>query len=270
MYSCTKENALLNHNGNGGDSTVAGSSRLSSVSEYAAGYRVTDSLRYDGAGRLAAFIQQIYDSTNGRPVSASFNTFFSYSSGSKLPDAYSQVISGFYFTDVHRLTYDGQGRIAKDTSLSGSGFVTHYAYPADNIASTVLFSGRKEDNQIDTLFVTNGNIHSGHIYYPDHTGTADSLSAAIQFGYSAYGNPGYDSTISPAIGPLLYTLATDAFGGYSDYISKDAVNKISGLGQGLPAGAGIGISYTLDAQSRVIKGTESLGGFGVALLTFTY
>jgi len=271
MYSCTKENAYLKANNSSvADSTSSGVSLLAAIHQYTAGYEVSDSFQYDSVHRVVAFLQSVYDSTKGSSLSSGFYTYFAYSGGSSLPYAYTQTINGFSFTDKHLLTYDGQGRIVRDTSLSGSGFVCHYAYPGDNIASTLLFDGSPGNNQIDTLFLTGGNIHSGHIYYPNTEGGADSLSAVFQFGFTAYANPGYNSTASPAIGPLLYLLTIDGYGGYSDYISKNAVSQISGSGQGLPPGTVIGISYTPDAQNRAAKAVETYAGITVATTVFTY
>ena len=271
MYACTKENAYLKPNNTSTEgSASSGVSLLAAIHQYTAGYQVCDSFQYDSVHRVVGFLQSVYDSTKGSPLSSGFNTYFAYSGGSSLPYAYTQAIDGFSFTDKHLLTYDSQGRIVKDTSLSGSGFVCHYAYPGDDIASTLLFNGSPGNNQIDTLFLTGGNILSGHVYYPNMEGSADSLSAVFQSGFAAYANPGYNPTVSPAIGPLLYLLAIDGYGGYSDYISKNAVSRISGSGQGLPPGTVIGITYTPDAQNRAAKAVETYAEITVATSVFTY
>ena len=274
VCACTKENSFLTKTGiSTGDSLVTTPTSvglLTSVSQCASGYRVVDSLQYDSLGRLTAFLQYVYDSTKGSPLSSSFNTYFSYTSGSNLPNMYTQLIGGFSWSDQHKLTYDVQGRISEDTSLSGSGFVSRFSYPATGIASSLQFNETPGNNQIDTLFVTGGNVQSEHVYYPNEEGTADSLSASLQFGFTTYSNPGYISTASSAIGPLLYILAIDGYGGYSDFVSKDAVGQISGATDGLPGGSTVHITYTLDAQNRPVKAVEAYGQYTAASTTFTY
>ncbi len=137
--------------------------------------------------------------------------------------------------------------------LSGSGFVVYFSYPNGNIATTVLFDGTPQNNQIDTLFISNGNISAAHIYFPNDAGTADSLEAAVKFGYSSNNNPAYHAAISASIGPLLYILQFDGYGGALDPISQKALNSVSGLGDGLPANTAITYNQTKGLERPALQ-----------------
>ncbi len=231
---------------------------LSSVSAIAPQTRAVDSFSYDSAHRVLQFAQYIWDTSGGSPAAGSEIATFALPAGASAPpSSYTLTYNGN--TDPHVLTYDGQGRISRDTSLSGSGFVVYFSYPNGNIATTVLFDGSPLNNQIDTLFMSNGNISAAHIYLPNDAGTADSLEAAVKFGYSSLNNPAYHSAISASIGPLLYILQLDGYGGPGDFISQKAFNSVSGVGDGLPGNTAITYSQKTDSRGRLSRMTSNFG-----------
>lgn len=204
----------------------------------------------------------------GSPAAGSEIATFALPAGASAPPS-SYTLSYNGITDPHVLSYDGQGRISKDTSLSGSGFVVYFSYPNGNIATTVLFDGSPLNNQIDTLFMSDGNISAAHIYLPNDAGTADSLEAAVKYGHSSANNPAYHSAISASIGPLLYILEFDGYGGFLDPISQKAFNSVSGIADGLPGNTSITYSQTNDSKGRLSRMISSFG-LAAGYIQFSY
>jgi hypothetical protein len=191
ISSCKKDTASST------SQTAGTTSFLSSIRNYSPQTLVIDSLTYDTTHRLAVFSEYEYDTTSGSPEVDSIIVVFSFKPNTTVPNSYTyNDIPEGTINDIHTLSYDGNNRIIKDTSLSGSGFVTYYSYPNNNIASTLLFDGTVQNNQIDTLYISNGNITMANTYYPNIEGTADSLEGGLQLGYSSYANPTYNSTIT--------------------------------------------------------------------------
>jgi hypothetical protein len=220
---------------------------------------------YDNAHRVYEFGQDKLDSSGSSPIQSSEIVIFSEPADVSAPPSaytvgYDDTSSNYNGpTDSHELSYDSQGRISKDTSLSGSGYVAYFSYPNGNIATTVLFDGTPQNNQIDTLFMSDGNISAAHIYLPNDAGTADSLEAVVQYGYSALINPAYHPAISASIGPLLYILQLDGYGGPGDFISQKAFNSVSGVGDGLPGNTAITYSQRTDSRGRLYVMSASIG-----------
>jgi hypothetical protein len=243
---------------------------VSSIKNYSPQSLVIDSFIYDGANRLTVYSQIDYDTTSGSPTYGEIDCYFSYSGTSPTP--YGYTIGGN--AEVHQLSYDGQNRISKDTAtstLSGQGYVTYYSYPANAIVSTVYFAGGFLDNQIDTNWISNGNISMEHIYFPNNAGTEDSLEAALQVGYISLLNPLYHAEIATTFGPILDNLTFDGFGGgYTSSVSANAPNKLSGLG--LPGGLAISYTWTTDSKGRGATYTVTAPGLGAgsANIVFTY
>lgn len=261
-FGCKKSNSPGN--------TPASSYYLSSVTDYSPQSRIIDSFTYDSSHRIARFAQYSYDTTSGSPVFYYWTADFTLPANGSAPSSYTyNYRAAGIINDVHPLSYDGQGRIIKDSSLSGSGFVTHYSYPNNNIASTVLFDGTPLNNQVDTLFMTNGNIGSERDYFPNNAGTADSLEGNVQVGYASIANPGYHAAIAGSVGPLLFTLQFDGNGNFMDFISKNAFNKVTVIGSGLPSGTSINYNLTTDSKGRLSQLTANLGGI-TGRVTFNY
>jgi hypothetical protein len=115
------------------------------------------------------------------------------------------------------------------------------------------------NNQIDTIFVSNGNVSAVHTYMSNSTGTADSLVGALQFGFSSTANPLYHSALTTAVGPLLYTLQVDNYGGSLDPISVNAFNSVSGTLDGF-SGVTLNFSLINDVVGRLNVMSASLLG----------
>ncbi|PWT71251.1 MAG: hypothetical protein C5B59_18595 [Bacteroidetes bacterium] len=264
LFSCNKDNSA---SGSSNSSTTL----LSSARFYTHSNQIVDSFSYDSAKRLVRFAQHGYDTSAGYPVQDSIITEFSFPTNHSLPDSYTYLDGRQGIPVHHQLFYDAQNRIIKDTSASGTGFVTYYSYSENTIVSTVLFEGSNNpgDYQIDTMFMSNGDIQREHIYYPNLSGTGDSLSANLFLGYSAYPNPGYQSSISQSVGPLLFILTYDGYGGFTDFISRNLLNKLAGSGSGLPPG---GVNYTVipDAGGKIIESDMEPGTPYGGVIKYTY
>jgi hypothetical protein len=237
------------HKSNSSGSSAGSAYYLSSTVTYTAGTRIVDSFAYDSTPyRLAEFVQTKYDTTTGTPVTTVASALFNLAAGSNLPTAYTYSINGNAVT--HTLSYDNQSRIVKDTCPT-TGFVAYFSYPNGNIATTILFNGTTANNQIDTLYMSGGNIATANTWMPNDEGTADSLQGYLKFGYSSVANPAYHQTITSSIGPLLYILTVDGLGGGLDPISEKASNSLSGQIDGLPSGLTINFTQTTDSKGRL-------------------
>ena len=261
VASCKKSGSSNNGNPNN-------TAYLSSVISLQPQTRVIDSFYYDSAHRLSRFTQYEYDSSQGSPIAGVWSAYFAYPNGSGAAPTSYLYVAGFG-TDLHALSFDAQGRISKDTSLSGTGYVASYTYPNGNPATTVLFDGTRKNNQIDTLFLGSGNVTNLRIYYPNNAGTADSLEGNVNFGFTSLTNPAYHQSMTNAIGPLLYILQLDGFGSSVDPISQHAFNSVGGDGSGLPAGISLKYNQKTDSQGRLIELSSSLGPVAGSI-TFTY
>lgn len=255
-YSCKKSNSSSSSNSN---------SWLSSVTNYSAQESIVDSFSYDSSHRLASFMQFEFDSSGGYPISANWSAIFSLPAGSSAaPTSYTNNLTGT--TELHLLTYDAQGRILKDSSTGSSGWVIYFGYPNGNIAINAYYDGTVANSILDTLFMSNGNIASMHGYGPNNAGTADSLEGAIKYGFSGIANPGYHSTLTSSIGPLIYILQISGYGGIFDNISQKTLNSISGQSDGLPPGVTITYTLTTDSQGRLSQQSASYGGSSSSLV----
>ena len=238
---------------------------LSSATTYTAGTTVIDSFSYDSSYRVTQFSQFEYDTLGGTPTLKTWSANFAFPGSSTSPDSYTYTSNSI--SQTHNLSYDGQGRIIKDTCTT-TGYVAYYSYPNGNIATTVLFNGSANNNQIDTIFVGNGNVSAVHSYVSNSTGTADSLVGSLQFGFSSTANPLYHSALTASIGPLLYILQVGNYGGSLDPISVNAYNSVSGTLDGF---SGVTLSFSLinDAVGRLNVMSASLPGIS-EIIYFKY
>lgn len=245
-----------------GTNKPTNNSYVSSIRNYSPQSLIIDSFTYDNANRLTVYSQFDFDTTTGYAQYGALSFTFSYSGNSLTPYGYTLSQPGGAADEVHQLTYDGQNRISKDTAIvSAQGYVTYYSYPGNAIVSNVLFVGSFLDNQLDTNWVSNGNITTEHYYFPNNAGTEDSLEGALQLGYSSLLNPCYHAEIASTIGPLLDNLAFDGYGGgYTSSVSANAINKLSGLG--IPAGVSLSFVWTTDSKGRGARLTISAPGLG--------
>ena len=260
VVSCKKSGSSNNNRNN--------NAWLSSVVSLQPQTRVIDSFYYDSSHRITRFSQYQYDSSQGSPTFGAWTVQFAYPAGTtSQPTSYLYVLGSS--ADIHVLSYDAQGRISRDTSVSGTGYVARYSYPGGNIATTVLFDGTPMNNQIDTMFLSGGNVTSLRIYYPNTAGSADSLAGEVNFGFTSLTNPAYHTDMTNSIGPLLYILQLDGFGSSVDPISQHAFNSVGGTGSGLPPGVSLKYNQTTDSQGRLIKLSSSLGPVAGSI-SFTY
>lgn len=262
MISCHKDGS---NNGNSGSST----DYLSSVTSSSPKTKYVDSFLYDGSHRLTGFAQYVYDTSSGYSESYSSQISFTLPASGSAPSAYTysdDQVTG----DQHKLSYDAQGRIIKDTSISGSGFVTYFSYSGSNIAIKVLFDGSPLNNQIDSLFLSNGNIGSQHVYFPNDAGTADSLVGNLQFGYNQIANPAYHADISSAVGPLLHVLQFDGYSNFVDPISQKALNSVVGMAEGLPGNSSFSYNLSTDSKGRLSVVTSNAPGAAGSMIVYRY
>jgi YD repeat-containing protein len=261
IVACKKDNS----SGNSGSNT----SYLSSVTLVSPQTMVVDSFAYDSSHRVASFTQTTFDTTSGSPVTGSWSAVFALAAGSSAPpQTYTNNLTGV--TETHQLTYDGQGRIIKDTSLGASGWVIYFSYPNSNINITALYDGTVANSIADTLTISNGNIGTAQYYAPNNAGTADSLEDLIKFGFSSISNPAYHATLTGSIGPLIQILAFSGYGGGLDVISQKAFNSEDAvLSDGLPPNTTINFTLTTDSQGRLSTQSAGFGGIGVTI-TYRY
>jgi hypothetical protein len=260
VYSCKKSNSSNNN--------VNSNAWLSSITSWSSPTSVVDSFAYDSSHRIASYTQFEYDTSTGTPISGNWSAIFSLpAGGSAPPPSYTNNLSGV--SELHQLTYDAQGRIVEDSSLGSSGWVIYFSYPANEIAITALLNGTIGNSIVDTLFLSNGNIGSSHIYGPNNAGTADSLEESIKFGFSSISNPAYHSAITSSVGPLMYILAIAGYGGNYDAISQKAYNSLSGVGDGLPSGVTFNYTLSTDTQGRLSQQSISVGG-SEAVISYRY
>lgn len=262
VWSCHKSNSSKTPSDSG--------SYLSSAVSVSAGARIVDSFDYDSAHRITQFIQTKYDTTTGTPEIVVAATQFTLPSGTNPPTGYVYTINGNAVT--HTLTYDNQGRIAKDT-CPATGYVAYFSYPNGNIAATILFTGvanEATNNEIDTLYMSNGNAVTINTWMPNDAATADSLQGSLKFGYSGIANPAYHSAITNSIGPLLYSLTVNGPGGGLDPVSQKAQSSISGVIDGLPSTITLNFSQTTDSKGRLSVTSVSVPGFGGETIYFNY
>src|SRR5262249_31606848 len=142
---------------------------VSSITSYSPGNQesIVDSFSYDSAHRIAVYQQFAYDTSGGYPYTANWSATFALPAGNTAPPtSYTTGLTGY--EELHRLTYDGQGRIIMDSSTGPSGWVFHFGYPNNNIAINTYYDGTVANSLLDTLFMSNGNIGSFHIYGPNN------------------------------------------------------------------------------------------------------
>lgn len=245
--SCSKKDA-------GGGGNPVNSSYLSSIRMAGDDEITVDSFIYDAHHQVALFEQYKVDLQNN--ISDTIWTSFTGTAG-HLPDHYTRIAASSGWPDEHQLTYDGQGRIIKDTSLSGSNFVTHYSYSGNYIVCRILFEGTDYDSHIDTLVMKDGNMTGIKVWGIDQ-GVLEK-QADVVYEHATAANPAYKEEIANSVGPLLYVLTVYNYGGYADYLSKSVVSKISGKAEGLP-GYSISFKINVDGSGRV----SSLTSPGVA------
>jgi hypothetical protein len=257
--SCKKSNSA---------NTDSNPSYLSSVVNLGSQQRTVDSFYYDQQHRLDTMSQTIYDTTTGTPQYNNWTVVFLYQGDDTQPSYYNYYdITLGGFGDYHLLSYDASSRITKDTSLSGSGYVTYYSYPNNNIAGTTLFEGTAETNLMDTLYIQSNNLIREVVYVPVIPGQADELLGTDNYTPSTTANPAYHQPIANSMGPLLFTLQFVNHGSITDFISKNAFsNDLITSPSGSPD-LSHQYTQTKDGKGRLVKMT--LVG-GTASIEYSY
>jgi hypothetical protein len=234
-FSCKKHNSS--------NQNSASSSFVSSVTSYISPTRIINSFTYDSAHRLTQCGRTIYDTSAGLPYVSISTVSFSYTNG-MTPSSYTRSEVGFP-DDIHQLSYDDQGRIVKDSSISGSGYLNYYSYSDNRIVSTnmIVESGTLIVGTADTLFLTNGNVGLEHVDYTGNPG----LSGTVQYTFAPIANPTYHAAMSDSIGPLITMALIGGFSVSPDFISKNVIDRAGGTGQGY---FGQSLSYGLSEDSK--------------------
>jgi hypothetical protein len=258
LFSSCKKSDTFN-NGN-----PVNRSYISTIQLISPGNTATDSFYYDSQQRMTRLVRYApAGNLQGLAI-----VEFSYLGTSPRPASYTFYSDFRGTTDLHRLTFDGQGRIAEDTTSSGSGAVAFYTYSGNYIICTFLSDGTPDDIRVDTVTVTGGNItgiktwhKAGEIWQQWNDLTLEQTVAA---------NPSYKKEIAGTIGPLMYGLgAVYGPGGYSDFISRSVTGKTSLREHGFPVG-----SYTntleIDSAGRVISVTPTGDNAPKQKMVFTY
>jgi hypothetical protein len=262
LYSCKKSNS-----GNNGSNPP--SYYLSSVVNYGTLQRIVDSFYYDSLNRIDTFTQYIYDTTSGTPKFNTWTAQFIYDGTNTYPSYYNLYDPPLgNYGDYHLLSYDPDVRIIKDTSLSGSGYVVYYSYPGNNIGYEIEFEGTAQNNLIDTFYLANGNVSAEASYLSNIPGQPDQQQYSVQNAYASVANPGYHKAMTNSIGPLLTTIELNGYGSFMDFISKNALDHLSGIEN---VGQYVSLDYDLltDNKDRLSQVTSSLGA-GIYLLKYYY
>ena len=261
VYSCKKSNS--------GDSAPPPAYYLSSAVALSPQQRIVDSFYYDTLHRIDTLSQSFYDTSSGSPVFNTWMVQLIYQGTNAWPSWYNYYdIPLGDFGDYHLLSYDADDRITKDTSLSGSDYVTYFSYPNNNIAATTFYEGTPDNNLIDTLYVGNGNINGEVVYLSDIPGQPDVRQGDVHFTDASTANPAYHAAISNSIGPLLFNLTLNSNGDFVDFISKNAWQRIDGTESSPPSN--VSLTYTLitDNKGRLAKMTAGPGS--TASISFSY
>ena len=117
------------------------------------------------------------------------------------------------------------------------------------------------------IVVTGGNFIGEKLWGTDNGSWVQEGDVA--YGHATAANPGYKAEIAGSVGPLLYVLSVYNYGGWSDYISKSTMNKVTGVADGLPPG-GFSYSIKVDGTGRVSKMTPTGVPAGTAEIDYNY
>jgi hypothetical protein len=254
--SCVKNTTPpVGETGGNSSSDSSNGSYLSSIRSNSPLSSLEDSFVYDHSNRLTEIMVIGGDSSGVHP-GATATVTFSYSGSSTAPASYT-INNPNANSSLHQLSYDGQNRIAKDSALDGTELVTSWSYPNGNIAS--LTTGGSNDEMIDTLFLSKGNVVANHRYIVNAAGMTPTFLHSTQYTYTTIANPCYHPAIANTYGPLLSSLVID--GGFTDFIS----------GNGISTADKQTFTWTTDSKGRAATLKVSAPIIGtVANLTFSY
>jgi hypothetical protein len=241
--SCTKTTPPPGGGSGSGTPNPTNGNFLSSIRNSVSGISTLDSFTYDNSNRLISIIV---------PNNGGQTTTFTYSGSSPVPASY-KITNSQSNEEDHQLWYDGQNRIIKDSTLSGSlgnaGNVTYYSYANGIIvAQTVGKNGPSAGQVVDSAFLSNGNVASLHTYEIGATGTPqDTVLDSVQFTYNSIVNPAFHQSIASTIGPLLTNVGGfDFVSGYGVTTAK-SWSKVGSLATTTNIQT---YSWTLDSKGR--------------------
>jgi YD repeat-containing protein len=246
-------------------STASPSALVSSVVYYNPSTQnsVTFNLKYNSSQQITQLSYYSYDTSGGTPYLDSGTYYFTVNAATNLPSAYmiNSRKTGYTSNDIetHDLFYDGQGRVIKDTMISGQAnpgdsVANYFSYPSNRIlvrdysmyAYDPVNGYGWGASAVDTINLSNGNIINQNEYEQDGTGWDPQYSYIVN-SYSNYANPFNNPHFSNSLGPLL-----------RDQNSIDCVSK------DLPSD-GV-LHWTTDSGGKVVSGLSVDG----TITTFTY
>lgn len=212
LFSCKKSASTLSSQ----------SGLVSSNTSYfpSAQGKVITYLGYDAGQQITHFSWYDYDTSGGIADLDSVAYDFTINAATNLPSSY--IMTGWEsslsnsYVETHNLSYDAQGLLVKDTTITGQ------ANPGDSAADYFSYSANRIIvNQysmyaydtldgttgwgctaIDTINLVNGNIVDQEEYYQNGPQWLLDYSYNIN-GYSNYANPLYNSNFSNSIAALF-------------------------------------------------------------------
>lgn len=238
---------------------------LSSARFFTPRMQVVDSFHIDFNKRIIQYTQYKYDTTSGSPAVDSILVSFTYSGGHTGPDSYMLSRPSVGFSETHQLSYDGQNRLLKDTTVNGSGNFALFSYPGTDQACNFNYGNSPGTIKSDTLFITNGNVSSLRVYVANSAGTGDTIFSVMNFAHSSYPNPAYQQQTASTIGMLLFNLTIIGFSGYADFTSPAIADHLIQI---FPNSQSILLSFTTDSHGRVA--TAYVPGVPLAAYSFAF
>jgi hypothetical protein len=231
-------------------------SYIASITQYASKIRRVDSLKYDTSYNIAEIVHYDYDSSGSTPVLDTIPTVFAYMTDSTPPVTYSQ--SGF----THKLEYDGQNRVIKDSTEDGTANYTAFSYSNNCIVYYREVFIPSHSITVDSLFFTNGNITTVKSYNPS-SGGVGTLGEDYEYGNYIDANPAYHPVITNTIGPLLHFMLYDYYYATTeaDMLSHKMAGSLHATGTALSVDPAVFTSVIeTDGQGRVVQSTPYYQG----------
>jgi hypothetical protein len=249
LFSCKKSSSVL---------SVQTGLVSSNTSYFTASQgRVVTTLQYNAAQQIAHFSWYEYDTSGGVANQDSVGYDFAINTTTNLPSSYTMTgwessLSNSY-VETHDLFYDGQGRLVKDTAITGQNnpgdsAANYFSYTANRIIvreysmyayDTVNLTTGWGCTTVDTINLVNGNIVDQEEYDQNGADWILNYSYTIN-GFSNYANPLYNQNFSNSIAALFL----DA--NLMDCLSKNLTSDD-------------GVHWITDPSGKVISGSAPTG-----------
>lgn len=221
-------------------------------------------LKYTSSQQIVQLGFYSYDTSSGVPSLDTGTISFAVNPSTNLPSSYTisgrKDIDSTVYVETHNLTFDNQGRMIKDTmvtgqSLPGDSAASYYFY-ANNLILCKGYSMYYYDSvtlgygwgptEVDSLTLNNGNLANQVDELQNGTQWVLDNSYMVN-NYSSYANPLYTAQLSASLGAFFRIQ-----------------NMIDCLSKNLPSD---GISqWTTDASGKVVSGLGTDG----TVINFTY